>query len=79
MVQNSAVVVPDIETVTCVHEEYSEPVNIEKVTQEMCRTSGVQNYVIAVVVMGLVAAIVSLLLVKCCKSRKPKHIRSFNA
>ncbi|KAK1883192.1 Transforming growth factor beta activator LRRC32 [Dissostichus eleginoides] len=31
MVQRSAVVVPDIETVTCVHEEYSEPVNIEKV------------------------------------------------
>ncbi|KAM6911246.1 transforming growth factor beta activator LRRC32-like isoform 1-T2 [Lycodopsis pacificus] len=79
MVQNSAVVVPDIETVTCVHEEYSEPVNIEKVTQEMCRTSGVQNYVIAVVVMGLAVVIVSLLLVKCCKSRKPKHNRSFNA
>uniref|UniRef100_A0AAQ4S566 Leucine rich repeat containing 32 n=1 Tax=Gasterosteus aculeatus aculeatus TaxID=481459 RepID=A0AAQ4S566_GASAC len=30
MVQNSAVVVPDIETATCVHQEYSEPVNIEQ-------------------------------------------------
>uniref|UniRef100_A0A667Y5J5 Leucine rich repeat containing 32 n=1 Tax=Myripristis murdjan TaxID=586833 RepID=A0A667Y5J5_9TELE len=38
MVQRSAVVVPDIETVTCVYLQDSEPVNIERVTHEMCRT-----------------------------------------
>ncbi|XP_029282635.1 transforming growth factor beta activator LRRC32 [Cottoperca gobio] len=79
MVQHSAVVVPDIETVTCVHEEYSEPVNIEKVTQEMCHRSGVQNYVIAVVVIVCVVMIVLGLLVKCFHKRKRKHIRSFTA
>ncbi|KAE8287661.1 Toll-like receptor 9 Precursor [Larimichthys crocea] len=30
MVQHSALVVPDIEIATCIHDEYSEPVNIEK-------------------------------------------------
>ncbi|XP_074466851.1 transforming growth factor beta activator LRRC32 [Sebastes fasciatus] len=79
MVQNSAVVVPDIETVTCVHDEYSEPVNIEKLTQEMCHRSRVQSYIIAVVVIALVLLIVLGLLVKCCHSRKRKPNRSFNA
>lgn len=79
MVQHSAVVVPDIETVTCVHEEYSEPVNIEKVTEEMCHRAGIQNYIVAVLVTALVVMIVLGLLVKCCHSRKRKHIRSFNA
>ncbi|CAG00898.1 unnamed protein product [Tetraodon nigroviridis] len=50
MVQHSAVVVPDIETVTCVHEEHSAPVNIEKVTREMCHQAGVHNYVIVLVI-----------------------------
>ncbi|XP_032388818.1 LOW QUALITY PROTEIN: transforming growth factor beta activator LRRC32 [Etheostoma spectabile] len=79
MVQHSAVVVPDIETVTCIHEEYSEPVNIEKVTQKMCHRSGGQNYIIAIVVIGLVVMIVLGLLVKCCQLRKQKHIQSFSA
>uniref|UniRef100_A0A8C9XVM7 Leucine rich repeat containing 32 n=1 Tax=Sander lucioperca TaxID=283035 RepID=A0A8C9XVM7_SANLU len=79
MVQHSAVVVPDIETVTCIHEEYSEPVNIEKVTQEMCHRSGGQNYIIAIVVIVLVVMIVLGLLVKCCHLRKRKHSRSFSA
>ncbi|XP_042355351.1 transforming growth factor beta activator LRRC32 isoform X2 [Plectropomus leopardus] len=79
MVQHSAVVVPDIETVTCVHEEYSEPVNIEKVTKEMCHRPGVQNYIIALVVIALAAMIVLGLLVKCCHLRKRKPNRSFNA
>ncbi|XP_076607492.1 transforming growth factor beta activator LRRC32 [Chaetodon auriga] len=79
MVQHSGVVVPDIETVTCVHEEYSEPVNIEKVTQEMCHRAGVQNYIIAVVLTALLLMIVLGLLVKCCQSRKRKHNRSFSA
>ncbi|KAM9347990.1 LOW QUALITY PROTEIN: transforming growth factor beta activator LRRC32 [Symphorus nematophorus] len=79
MVQHSAVVVPDIETVTCVHDEYSEPVNIEKVTKEMCHRAGVQNYIIAVVLIALLVMIVLGLLVKCCHSRKQKHNRRFSA
>ncbi|XP_068456067.1 transforming growth factor beta activator LRRC32 isoform X2 [Clinocottus analis] len=80
MVQNSTVVVPDIKTVTCVHEEHSEPVNIEKVTREMCRSrSGVRNVAVAVVVTVSVVLIALALLVKCCHSRKPKRNRSFNA
>ncbi|XP_070773666.1 transforming growth factor beta activator LRRC32 [Enoplosus armatus] len=79
MVQHSAVVVPDIETVTCVHEEFSEPVNIEKVTQEMCHRSGIQSYIIIVVVMALLMMIVLGLLVKCCHTRKRKHNRGFSA
>ncbi|XP_051257718.1 transforming growth factor beta activator LRRC32 isoform X2 [Dicentrarchus labrax] len=79
MVQHSTVVVPDIETVTCIHEEYSEPVNIEKVTQEMCHRPRIQNYIIAVVLTALLMIIVLGLLVKCCHSRKRKHHRSFSA
>ncbi|XP_044077356.1 transforming growth factor beta activator LRRC32 isoform X2 [Siniperca chuatsi] len=79
MVQHSAVVVPDIETVTCVHEEYSEPVNIEKVTQEMCHRSGIHNYIIVVVVIALLVMILLGLLVRCCHTRKRKHNRSFSA
>ncbi|KAL7390802.1 hypothetical protein ABVT39_028100 [Epinephelus coioides] len=79
MVQHSGVVVPDIETVTCVHEDYSEPVNIEKVTKEMCHRPGIQNYIIAVVVIVLAVMIVLALLVKCCHSRKRKPNRSFSA
>lgn len=79
MVQHSGVVVPDIETVTCVHEDYSEPVNIEKVTKEMCHRPGIQNYIIAVVVIVLAVMIALALLVKCCHSRKRKPNRSFSA
>ncbi len=78
MVQHSAVVVPDIETVTCIHEEYSEPVNIENVTQEMCHRPGIQNSIIAVLAALLVMIVLGLL-VKCCYSRKRKHDRSFSA
>ncbi|XP_063751431.1 transforming growth factor beta activator LRRC32 isoform X2 [Eleginops maclovinus] len=79
MVQRSAVVVPDIEMTTCIHKEYSEPVNIEKVTNEMCHISGSQNYVIVLVVIALVVMIVTALSVRFCQARKRKHIRSFNA
>lgn len=79
MVQHSAVVVPDIETVTCVHKEYSEPVNIEKVTQDMCHRPGIKNYIIAIVVTALAVMILLVLLVKCCQSRKRKRNRSFRA
>lgn len=79
MVQHSAVVVPDIETVTCIHEEYSEPVNIEKVTQEMCHQASIQNYTI-VIVMTLVLLTITLgLLIKCFHSRRQKHSHSFSA
>ncbi|KAI3373308.1 hypothetical protein L3Q82_006609 [Scortum barcoo] len=79
MVKHSTVVIPDIETVTCVHEEYSEPVNIKKVTQEMCHRPGIQNSIIGVVLAALFVLITLGLLVKCCHSRKRKHNRSFSA
>ncbi|KAM8897557.1 transforming growth factor beta activator LRRC32 isoform 1-T3 [Spinachia spinachia] len=79
MVQNSAVVVTDIQTATCVHEEHSQPVNIEQVTRDMCRRSGVRYYAIAAAVIALVVAAASVLLVKCFQARKPQHTRSFRA
>ncbi|XP_030010770.1 transforming growth factor beta activator LRRC32 [Sphaeramia orbicularis] len=80
MVQNSAVVVPDIETVTCVYMEDTEPVNIEKVTQEMCQNleNGSVN-IIMIIVVGLVLMITLVLLIKCCHSRRRKRNRSFSA
>lgn len=78
-VQHSAVVVPDIETVTCIHEDDSEPVNIEKVTQEMCHSTCIQNYIIAVVLTLLLVMIVLGLLLKCFHARKRKHNRRFSA
>ncbi|XP_072303115.1 transforming growth factor beta activator LRRC32 [Eucyclogobius newberryi] len=74
MLQHSAVVVPDIEAVTCVYLEDSEPVSIEKVTQEMCES--VQNgsvNVIMVVVVVLALIVMLILLIKCCRSRKRKR------
>lgn len=79
MVQHSAVVVPDIETVTCVHEEHSEPVNIEKVTLETCHQASVQNYVIVLVIMLVILIITFGLSIKCFHSRRQKHSRSFSA
>lgn len=79
MVQHSALVVPDIETVTCVHEEYSEPVNIEKVTKDMCHSAGIQSYVIVALIILLVSIIALGLLIKCLHARKQKHRRNFRA
>ncbi|XP_041864716.1 transforming growth factor beta activator LRRC32 isoform X2 [Melanotaenia boesemani] len=79
LVHQSAVVVPDIATATCFHEKNSEPVNIKKVTPEMCHRPDVSNYVVGVVVTLLVAMILLGLLIKCCRLRKRKHNRSFNA
>lgn len=79
MVQNSAVVVPDIETVTCVYDEFSEPVNIEKVTEEMCHTSRTQNYIIFAILTLSLVIFVTPLLVKCCRSRKRKRNRGYRA
>ncbi|KAM9331697.1 transforming growth factor beta activator LRRC32 [Pholidichthys leucotaenia] len=79
MVQRSAVHVPDIETVTCIHNEYAKPVNIEKVTEEMCNRPDFPNYVIPVLVILLVLLIMLVLLVKCYHSRRKKGNRSFRA
>lgn len=79
MVQHSALVVPDIETVTCVHEEYSEPVNIERVTKDMCHSAGIQSYVIVALIILLVSLIALGLLIKCLHARKQKHRRNFSA
>lgn len=79
MVQHSAVVVPDIETVTCVHEEYSEPVNIERLTKDMCHSAGIPSYVVAALVILLVSIIALGLLIKCLHARKQKHRRNFRA
>lgn len=79
MVQHSALVVPDIETVTCVHEEYSEPVNIERLTKEMCHSAGIQSYVFPVLIVLLVSLIVLGLLIKCLRAKKQKDRRNFRA
>lgn len=79
MVQQSAVVIPDIETVTCVHEDFSKPVNIEKLTEGMCQGSGTPLYVIIVVLVLLAVMITLGLLVKCCHSRRRKSNRGFRA
>ncbi|XP_040908083.1 transforming growth factor beta activator LRRC32 isoform X1 [Toxotes jaculatrix] len=79
LVQRSAVDIPDIGTVTCVHEDFSEPVNIKKLTEAMCHRSGTSGYITIVVLVLLAVMIVSGLLVKCCQSRKRKRNRSFNA
>lgn len=78
MLQHSAVVVAD--TVTCVFLEDTEPVNIEKVTQEMCENlqNGSVNVVMAVVV-ALVLAVALVLLVKCCRTRRRKRSRTYRA
>lgn len=80
MLQHSAVVVADIEAVTCVYLEDSEPVNIEKVTQEMCENleNGSVNVIVAVVV-ALVLMVMVVLLIKCCQSRRRKRRRSYRA
>lgn len=75
MVQHSAVMVADIEAATCIHEELSEPVNIKEVTEEMCHTPSIQNYIIVVTLLLL---FLLALLVKCCHLRKRKR-RGFRA
>ncbi|KAM9782372.1 transforming growth factor beta activator LRRC32 isoform 1-T1 [Syngnathus typhle] len=79
LLQHSAVVVADIEAATCVLHEGSEPVNIEKVTQEMCSGQKKANYIVIIVVTVFLVVIVLGLLVKFCKSRKGKYIRRFSA
>lgn len=80
MVQHLSVVTPDIETVTCNHGDYSEPVNIAKVTPEMCqKSSNFPSHPIIVFVILVVLLIVVVLLVKRCPSRKRKRNRSFSA
>ncbi|XP_071761330.1 transforming growth factor beta activator LRRC32 [Centroberyx gerrardi] len=81
MVQRSAVVVPDIETVTCVYPQDSEPVNIERVTHELCHTLDNRSVsiIVIVVIVVVVLIIVLGLLFKLCHSRRRKHNRSFNA
>lgn len=79
MVQHSTIIVPDIETVTCIHEESPEPVNIEAVTREMCHQPDPPNYTAIVIVTLLVAIILMGLLVKCFRSRRRKRNRGFHA
>ncbi|CAB1415514.1 unnamed protein product [Pleuronectes platessa] len=79
MVQRSAVVVPDIETVTCVHEDFSEPVNIEKLTEGMCQASGKTMYIVVGVLALIVVMIAVALLVQQSQSRKRKRIIRFRA
>ncbi|KAM4620580.1 transforming growth factor beta activator LRRC32 isoform 1-T3 [Polymixia lowei] len=80
MMQRSAVVVPDIATVTCVNLQDSEPVNIETVTQEMCRTLDNRSIsIIVILVIALVLIVVLGLLSKVCYTRRRKHSSSFSA
>lgn len=80
MLQHSTVVVADIETVTCVYLEDSEPVNIKTVTQEICENleKGSVNVIMAVVVVLVLITIV-VLLIKCFQSRRRKRRRSYRA
>ncbi|XP_061607665.1 transforming growth factor beta activator LRRC32 isoform X1 [Phyllopteryx taeniolatus] len=79
LLQHSAVVVPDIEAATCILREGLEPVNIEKVTWEMCQGRKKAKYIVVIVVIVFLAVIALGLLVKYCKSRKRKRIRTFRA
>ncbi|XP_035482143.1 transforming growth factor beta activator LRRC32 [Scophthalmus maximus] len=79
MVQRSAVVVPDIEIVTCVHKDFAEPVNIEKLTAGMCHGSGTSAYVVVGVLALLVVMVALGLLVRRHHARKRKRHRSFSA
>ncbi|XP_061596295.1 transforming growth factor beta activator LRRC32 isoform X2 [Cololabis saira] len=81
MVRHSRVVVPDIEAVTCVHDDFSEPVSIVNVTKEMCHRPEVPKYASFFVVLLIVvlACLLGAVVFKCCHLRKQKHMRSFNA
>lgn len=79
IVRHSTVTVPDIEMVTCSHQDHSEPVNIGMVTQEMCSGPDVPNYTTVVVVTVVTLILLLGLLVKCCHLRRQKHSRSFSA
>uniref|UniRef100_A0A8C6T9D1 Leucine rich repeat containing 32 n=1 Tax=Neogobius melanostomus TaxID=47308 RepID=A0A8C6T9D1_9GOBI len=81
LLQRSAVVVADIEAVTCLYLEDSPPVSIEKVTQEMCEDlhNGSVNVVMAVMA-ALVLAVALALIVKCCQARRRRRrMRSYRA
>lgn len=83
MVQRSAVVVPDIEAVTCQHVQGSElvEVNIESVTQEQCQTvdSKSLSIIVIVIVSVLVLMGVLALLSKVCNPRRKRFSGSFRA
>lgn len=79
-VQHSAVVVPDIETVTCVHEERPDPVSIETVTRDMCQRAGVRTYVLALALLLALLLLAALLaLLRRLHARRRKRRRSFSA
>ncbi|RVE64192.1 hypothetical protein OJAV_G00143700 [Oryzias javanicus] len=79
IVRHSTVTVPDIEMVTCSHQDHSEPVNIGTVTQEMCSGPDAPNYTTVAVVTVVILILLLGLLVKCCHLRRQKHRRSFSA
>lgn len=78
MMQHSSIIVPDIEIVTCVHRDYPEPVNIERVTEDMCHQPEVQSDLVVVAVVTS-ALVIFLGLVLCCCLRKKKRSRGFRA
>lgn len=77
--RRSAVVVPDIEAVTCVRDGHSEPVGLQKVTEEMCRGPRFPKYAVVVLVILLVLMLTFGLLVKCCHAHRNNGSRSFSA
>lgn len=79
MMQHSSVIVPDIEIVTCVHSEHSEPINIERVTKEMCHQPPPTDYTLVVVAVFSVLIVLAVLLGVCCCYRRTKHNRGFRA
>ncbi|CAL8268247.1 unnamed protein product [Merluccius merluccius] len=81
--QRLALVVPDIASVTCVHMQGLEPVNIERVTEEMCHSLDNSSRHVAIlvvlVVLALVLAVAVGLLAKVCYTRRQRPSSSFNA
>ncbi|CAL8364539.1 unnamed protein product [Lota lota] len=82
LMQHSAVEVPDIATVTCVHKQDSEPINIERVTMEMCHlldNSSKIMTIVAILVVALALVVALGFLAKACYNRRHTNSSTFNA
>ncbi|XP_077447613.1 transforming growth factor beta activator LRRC32 [Stigmatopora argus] len=80
LLRRSAVVVPDIGAATCLLRQGLPPVNMERVTREMCRGGRKKaNYVVGVAVAVFSAAVALGLLLRYRESRKRKNARRFSA
>ncbi|XP_056451550.1 transforming growth factor beta activator LRRC32-like [Gadus chalcogrammus] len=82
LMQHSTVDVPDIATVTCVHKQDSEPINILRVTEEMCHSldNSSRSLTILAILGAALALVVALgFLAKVCYNRRHTNSSTFNA